>query len=112
MDRVIEEITIENRTVQVIQDLVPIEQIQLDRDNPRIKYRLSLEANKEKTHTEKELEKLVLDLPEVKYLRREIEHHGSLHERVILQEHGTKFKAVEGNCRTVCIRDLHVKNPN
>jgi hypothetical protein len=112
MDKMIEEIIIENRTVRVIHDLVPIEQIQLDRENPRIKYRLSLEANKDKVLTEKELEKLILNLPEVKNLRREIEHHGSLHERVILQEHGTKFKAIEGNCRTACIRDLHAKSPN
>ena len=113
MDRLIEEMTVDNKVVKVVHEEVPIDQIELDCDNPRIKYRLSLELTNGKKPTDKELEKVILGLSEVKQLRRDIEHNGGLHERVVLQESdGEKFKAIEGNCRTTCVRDLHSKNPN
>src|ERR1051326_2564633 len=112
MDRLIEEMTIDNRVIQVTHDFVPVEKIELDQENPRIKYRLSLTTNGKKP-TERQLEQLILDLPEVKDLLRDIQHSGGLHDRVILQENGNgKYKAVEGNCRTTCVRDLHRKFPS
>ena len=46
-------------------------------------------------------------------LRKDIEKTGGLRERIIVQwELKTKkYKLVEGNCRTVSIRNLHEKNP-
>jgi hypothetical protein len=111
MDRLIEETTIDNKTIQLVHDDVAIERIELDQDNPRIRYRLALEANGNgKKPTERELEKVILDVPEVKRLLRDIEQNGGLRERVILQENGAKLKAIEGNCRLTCIRALHRKD--
>ena len=111
MDRLIEEMTIDNRTIKVVHEDVPVDKIELDQENPRIKYRLSLSGNGKKP-TEKQLEHLILELPEVKDLQRDILHSGGLHDRVILQENGKgKYKAVEGNCRTTCVRDLSAKHP-
>lgn len=113
MDRLIEETTIDNKTIQLAHEDVPIERIELDRENPRIRYRLALEVSGNgRKPSEKELEKVILEVPEVKRLLRDIEQNGGLRERVILQENGTKLKAIEGNCRLTCVRALHEKDPD
>lgn len=105
--RIVEETTVGGQIVQLLHDDVPIDLIELDYENPRIKYKLSLQLMNNDKLTEKDLEKIILDLPDVRKLRRDIEHNGGLRERVILQKNGNgKYKAVEGNCRTVCVRDL------
>lgn len=102
----IEEVTIGGRAVVLTHDEVPLERIELDENNPRIRYRLTLQQNG------KSLDDVILGLPEVKHLRRDIEHNGGLRERVILQENGGgMLKAVEGNVRMVCLRNLHSKDP-
>jgi len=107
-----EETTVGKQIIQLAHEDVPIELIQLDYDNPRIKYKLSLQLMNGDKPSEKDLEKLILDLNDVRKLRRDIEHNGGLRDRVILQANGDgKYKAVEGNCRTVCVRDLSRKNP-
>jgi hypothetical protein len=111
MERLIEEATVDGKTIRLSHEDVPLEKIELDLNNPRIRYRLSLQTNNGKRPSEKELGKIILGLPEVKQLRRDIEHNHGLRERVILQENGGKFKAIEGNCRLTCLRDLHEKNP-
>jgi hypothetical protein len=111
MDRLIEEMTVDNRVIQVTHDYVPIDKIELDYENPRLKYRLAKNLNGKKP-TEKQLEDEILALPEVKDLLRDIQHSGGLHDRVILQKNGHgKYKAVEGNCRTTCVRELRTKHP-
>lgn len=113
MDRLttIEETTIGQQVVQLVHDDVPIESVALDYENPRIKYKLSLQLKNGNKPTDKELEKLILNIPDVRKLRRDIERNGGLRERVILQKNGKgKYKAVEGNCRTACIRDIGRKN--
>jgi hypothetical protein len=50
-------------------------------------------------------------MPEVKALKRDIEQNGGIRERVILQVHGDRLKAIEGNCRKVCLDSLHEKDP-
>ena len=112
MDKLIEETVVGNQTIQLVHTDVPIEKIALDYENPRIKYRLSLQALNGKKATDKDLEKLILSLPDVRSLRRDIQHNGGCYERIILQENGPKYKAIEGNCRTACVRDLHAKEPN
>jgi hypothetical protein len=112
MAKLMEETVVGNQTIQLTHMDVPIERIALDYENPRIKYRLSIEPLKNgKKATDKELEKLILGLPDVRSLRRDIQHNGGCYERVILQENGSKYKAIEGNCRTACVRDLHAKEP-
>ena len=56
---------------------------------------------------------MLLSLPEMEALQRDIELNGGLRERVILQDNGSrKLKAVEGNSRLVCLQNLHAKNPS
>ncbi|MFN2453464.1 MAG: hypothetical protein ABR577_04520 [Pyrinomonadaceae bacterium] len=111
MEKLIEETTVDGKTVRLVHDDVPLERIELDQDNPRIRYRLSVQTTNGKKPSEKELAKLILGVPEVKQLLRDIQRNGGLRERVILQENGDKLKAIEGNCRLTCLRDLHEKNP-
>src|SRR5882724_7173789 len=103
----VEEVTVDGRPIRLEYADVPIDKIELDETNPRIRYRLSMQKNG------KTLEQVILAMPEVKALRRDIEKNGGLRERVILQPqaNGTKAsKTVEGNCRLTCVQSLHEKN--
>jgi len=103
--RFIEEVTIAGQTIQLQHDDIPLSQVELDTDNPRIRYRLQQERNGKK------LEEVSLAMPEVGKLRKDIEKSGALRERVILQKNGhDKYKTIEGNCRVVCVQSLHAKN--
>lgn len=104
--RMIEEVVVGGHTVELRHATVPIGRVELDEDNPRIRYRLSL-------HDEgKSLEEVMRAMPEMKVLQRDIERNRGLRERVILQEKGSgMLKAVEGNSRLVCLRNLHTKYP-
>ncbi len=94
------------RAITLTHDEVPLERIALDENNPRIRYRLKLQQNG------KSLDEVILAMPEVKQLRRDIEKNGGLRERVILEVNGEgQLKAVEGNCRVVCLQSLHEKDP-
>lgn len=103
----IEEVVIGGQTIQLVHARVPIDRVALDEDNPRIRYRLSLQQNG------KSLEEVMLAMPEMRSLERDIERNGGLRERVILQNTGERrLKAVEGNSRLVCLRSLHNKYPS
>jgi hypothetical protein len=106
MERLVEEITIGNEQVQLEHARIPLEQVQLDRENPRIRYRLGLQDGK------KTLDELVLAMPEVKALKKDIELTGGLRERVTLQRNGKGYKVIEGNCRTACYRVLNKIKPD
>ncbi len=102
---VVEEITVGGKSIRLTHEDVPIDKIELDEKNPRIQYRLKL------LQEGKSLEQVILGMPEVKNLRKDIQQNGGLRERVILQRFGNKYKAREGNCRTVCIQSLRDKEP-
>jgi len=105
-EKFVEEIVIDKRTVRLVHEDVPVEQVVLDEDNPRIRYRLKIEA------PDKRPEDVILTWKEVKDLRKDIEKTGGLRERIIVQTNGDgTWKVREGNCRTVCYRSLHEKNP-
>jgi len=105
MDKFIEEVSVGGKPIRLVYDDVAIDRIELDPNNPRIRYRLKLEQNG------KSLDEVIMSMPEVKALRRDIEANGGLRERVVLQENGSKMKAIEGNCRMVCLHSLHTKQP-
>jgi hypothetical protein len=105
--RIVEETVVGGQTVQLAHEDVPIDLVDLDYENPRLKYKLSLQAMNGDRPSEKDMEKIILDLQDVRKLRRDIEHNKGIRERVILQKTANgRYKAVEGNCRTVCVRDL------
>src|SRR5437867_8264601 len=100
-DHFVEEVTIGGRSIRLTHEDLPLQDVELDEDNPRIRYRLKLEQNG------KPLKDVILGLPEVKALRKDIEKNGGLRERVIVQENGNgKMKVVEGNIRRTLYGDL------
>lgn len=103
-DRTFEKMILGGTTIDVEVTTLSIDELELDPNNPRIQYRLSL--MKDKT-----LDEVILDLPEVKELRKDIDGNGGVRERPYVQKipGSSKYKVIEGNCRTVCVRDLHRK---
>ena len=107
MDKIVEEVTVGKKPIRLTFDEVSVDKIELDEDNPRIRFRLGIQKK------EKNLEHAIMAMSEVKKLRKDIEENGGLRERVILQENGNgKFKAIEGNCRLVCVHSLKAKYPD
>jgi hypothetical protein len=104
MERMVDEITISNEKVQMELEDVSLSDIHLDEDNPRIRYRLGLGTG------QKTLDEVILAMPEVKGLRRDIKGTGGLRERVILQPNAKGYKVVEGNCRAACYRSLNAED--
>jgi len=103
----VEEVVIRGRSIRLSHQNLALGDIVLDEDNPRIRYRLRLEQGR------KSLDSVIEGMPEVKALKRDIEHNGGLRERIIVQAKPTgNWKAIEGNCRTVCYRALHKTAPN
>ena len=106
MDNFLEEVIIGGQTIRLRFDEVPLEQLELDEDNPRIRYKLKLQQNG------KSLEDVIRATPDFAKLSRDIEKSGGLRERVILRENGGgKLKTVEGNCRVVVLQGLNSKHP-
>jgi hypothetical protein len=95
-----EEITIGGRKILMEHTEVPLDRVELDPKNPRLQYILS-------TVNGKTVDEIVLQLPQVRSLLKDIANTGGLRERVYLQivEKG-KYIVREGNCRTVCYRAL------
>src|SRR5262245_43238888 len=101
-NQMIEETVVAGTSILLTNQNVPLDQVELDKDNTRLRYRLLMETNGNGTG-KTELSALILGLPEVKQLMKDIEKNGGLRERVILQQNGNgKLKAVEGNCRLTC----------
>jgi hypothetical protein len=105
-EQMVEEVMVGGKPILLRFDNVPIDRIELDDNNPRVRYRTKL------LQDGKTPEEVILSWPEVKLLRKDIEANRGLRERVILQENGTKFRTIEGNCRLVCLQSLHHKDKN
>lgn len=110
-NQTMEETVVAGETVVLTHANVPLDQIELDRDNPRLRYRLLMETNNNGNSSTADLQALILSLGDVKSLMKDIHLNGGLRERVILQQNGNgKLKAVEGNCRLTCYNALHKKD--
>lgn len=102
---VFEEIVVGGETLRLEHRDVPIADIELDDDNPRLRY-LRQKANG------KTLAEVIRDLPDAPRLRKDIEQNGGLKEKIILRvKPNGKHKATEGNRRRVAVGDLHDKSP-
>lgn len=106
MQKVIEELTVAGEHIQLEHADIPLSQVALDEDNPRIRYRLKY------LDTGKTLDERIMKIPQVPGLLKDIEANGGLRERIIVQKNGKDFVSREGNCRLVCYRALAKKHPD
>ncbi|HTE39636.1 MAG TPA: hypothetical protein VK629_02330 [Steroidobacteraceae bacterium] len=90
-------VTIENRSIPVTAEDIPLDDVKLDHDNPRIRENLKKRNGKSGIATQKDLQKMILELPGVSSLQRSIRDNKGLHERIYVRDDGV---VAEGNCRT------------
>jgi len=109
-NQVIEEVSIDGRPFRLVHDTIPIDEVEYDEENPRMKYTLLLQqmsGGKRKT-----MDDTMLEFADIKALAKDIDQNGGLLERIIVQPHGRKMKAKEGNRRLAAYRFLHGKSPD
>jgi hypothetical protein len=96
-----------NADFEVTRELWPVEKLKLDPNNQRLGYLLR-QHKKAPTVSDKELHKLLWDIDQVKALHQSVYQNGGLLEDPVVRVDGT---VVEGNCRTVVMRELKKKYP-
>ena len=88
---------------------VPVSFLKLDPKNQRLSYQLSQLRKEGKLGTDSELHDVLWAMDPVKDLYQSIYQNGGLIQDPIIKDDGL---VVEGNCRTVVMRELHKKLPN
>lgn len=105
-----EEITLGGRKIELIHQDVPIDEVHLDPENPRVGYVVRSLGRKA---TEEQIRSILWGTSSVKALARQIRLNGGLIERPILQRvDGKGYIAREGNCRTTVYLKFHEQNPD
>jgi hypothetical protein len=94
-----------NADFEVSRELWTIDRLKLDPNNQRLGYLLR-QHKKGPTVSDKELHKLLWDIDSVKALYQSVYQNGGLLEDPVVRTDGT---VVEGNCRTVVMRELKKK---
>jgi hypothetical protein len=95
------------RTFTVRRESWKVADLKLDPKNQRLGYLLRTHK-KGVPATDHELHKMLWDIDQVKDLYQSIYQNGGLIEDPIIYDNGV---VVEGNCRTVCLRELCKKYP-
>lgn len=103
-----EEITLGGKKIELIHENVPIDQVRLDSDNPRIGYIVRSLGTKA---TQERIRDTLWGTHYVKGLARQIMANGGLIERPILQQVDGHFVAREGNCRATVYYKLNEEDP-
>jgi hypothetical protein len=93
--------------IEVKRELWKVSDLKLDPTNQRLGYMLRTQK-KGLPATDQELHKILWDMDQVKDLYQSIFQNGGLIEDPIVNENGV---VVEGNCRTICLRELQKKYP-
>lgn len=89
------------KEIHLTDEVVPLEDVRLDPDNPRLRSIVRDRFNG-KSPTQEQLRDIVLELPSVDLLQADIRVSGGLMEPIYVTSDGL---VVEGNCRTaVCMR--------
>ncbi|MCG3145311.1 MAG: hypothetical protein HONDAALG_02900 [Gammaproteobacteria bacterium] len=94
-----------NADFSVKRELWPVEKLRLDPNNQRLGYLLR-QHKKAPTVNDAELHKILWDIDQVKALYQSVYQNGGLLEDPVVRVDST---VVEGNCRTVVMRELHKK---
>ena len=97
-----------NQDFTVERKKVPIDWLKLDPDNQRISYKLTLLRKEGKGNTDQEIHDLLWSMDAVKNLYQSVLQNGGLIEEPFVRNDGI---VVEGNSRTVVMRELHKKFP-
>jgi hypothetical protein len=95
-------------TVNVTNEVVPVDKVHLNPDNPRIRFILKLRSNG-KSLTGDELMALIREQPGYDALQKGIRKAEGLYEPVIVRHDGL---VVEGNTRATIFKTLHNGNPS
>ena len=104
---VVDEITLDGKRVQVQSIDLPLEQVQLDPNNPRFAD-AAIAITQQGAAVQARLEALLWDDVVVRDLYRQVLVNEGLVERIIARPDG---RVVEGNCRTVVYRKLRERQP-
>jgi hypothetical protein len=97
-----------NADFEVTRSVWSVDDLKLDPTNPRLGYTLRAQK-KGPTASDKDLQKIIWELDSVKALYQSVLQNGGLLEDPVVRMDGT---VVEGNCRTVVLRQIRQKYPN
>lgn len=101
-------LTLQGKQVPFERDRVPVTKCVLDPANPRIQYMVGQRAG---VVPENELDELIWEKDQVKYLAESIFQNGGVYEDVIVQRQGERYLVREGNCRKVACAHLSERYP-
>jgi hypothetical protein len=101
-------IRINDRDFTLERKQVPVSFLKLDPKNQRLSYQLGQLRKEGKLGTDSELHELLWEMDPVKDLYQSVYQNGGLIQDPIVKEDGL---VVEGNCRTVVLREAHKKFP-
>jgi len=93
--------TVDGVPIEVAFEEVPLDEVRLDPDNPRIRERLRLKGNTDPSP--EDLQALIREVPEYNPLQANIRENKGLREPILILADGL---VVEGNCRTVAFQVL------
>jgi len=94
-------IVIDGRSIEMKPELVDVDAIRLDVDNPRIRYLVKSQGYN--NPSQEQLKDLLWQIGAVQELMRKIRNNKGAIDPVLLKDDGT---VVEGNCRVACYRHL------
>ena len=106
---VIDEITLDGKRVQVQSIDLPLDEVMLDPNNPRIANTVAIAFSEKGDALQARLEALLWADDDVRDLYRQVLINKGLIERIIVRP---DRRVVEGNCRTVVYRKLRERNPS
>src|SRR4051812_23933900 len=92
-------IVIDGKSIELQPELVKVDSVKLDPDNPRIRY--LVKSHGFSKPTQEQLKDLLWEIGGVQELMRKIRNNQGAIEAIIIKEDGT---VVEGNCRVACYR--------
>ncbi len=95
------------KELKVTRELWRVSDLRLDPRNPRLGFKLRV-LGKGVAATDKDVYNLLWDMEKVKDLFQSIKQNGGLIEDPIIYDDGL---VIEGNCRTVCLRELRKHSP-
>jgi hypothetical protein len=100
------QLTIGKTSVPVTHENLPLDQLELDPQNPRIRFLVQRKYGTKKVTAEQVLE-LVREQPGYDILQKTIRKAGGIHDAVIIRNDGS---LVEGNTRVAVFKTLHEGN--